>query len=95
MGERVGTAGPLASQSAAGLLASLVDKSVVQAQAGGTVRYSLLETIRQFAARRLAESGAEPAAHTSLLEWALYVARSAEARLGSTEWPALGEPAIR
>lgn len=41
-----------------GLLGSLVDKSLVVAEAAGTaVRYRLLETIRQFAADRLAESG--------------------------------------
>jgi tetratricopeptide (TPR) repeat protein len=39
------------------LLGSLVDKSLVVAeQAGGQVRYRLLETIRQFAAERLAET---------------------------------------
>jgi predicted ATPase/class 3 adenylate cyclase len=38
------------------LLGSLVDKSLVQAeQAGETLRYRLLETIRQFAAERLIE----------------------------------------
>jgi predicted ATPase len=72
----------------AGLLASLVDKSVVELQAGATVRYSLLETIRQFAADQLASSGEQSAVHTSLLQWALGLARSAEATLASTEWPA-------
>jgi predicted ATPase/class 3 adenylate cyclase len=40
------------------LLGSLVDKSLVVAEpAGGALRYRLLETIRQFAAERLAEAG--------------------------------------
>ncbi|MGB6582555.1 MAG: adenylate/guanylate cyclase domain-containing protein [Streptosporangiaceae bacterium] len=40
------------------LLGSLVDKSLVVAEpAGGALRYQLLETIRQFAAERLAEAG--------------------------------------
>jgi predicted ATPase len=40
------------------LLGSLVDKSLVVAeQAGGTLRYRLLETIRLFAAERLIEAG--------------------------------------
>jgi tetratricopeptide (TPR) repeat protein len=41
------------------LLGSLVDKSLVQAeQTGQTLRYRLLETIRQFAAERLVEDAA-------------------------------------
>jgi hypothetical protein len=86
--EQAAAGGPLAAQAIAGLLASLVDKSVVQVQAGATVRYSLLETIRQFAAARLAEYGEEAAEHLRLLQWALEMARSAEATLASPEWPA-------
>ena len=42
------------------LLGSLVDKSlVVPEQSGGSLRYRLLETIRQFAAERLLEAGGE------------------------------------
>jgi predicted ATPase/DNA-binding CsgD family transcriptional regulator len=86
--EQVAGGGPLDPEAIAGLLASLVDKSVVQTHSGATVRYSLLETIRQFAAARLAESGEETAVHLRLLEWALGMARSAEAALASTQWPA-------
>ncbi len=40
------------------ILGSLVDKSLVVAEStGGALRYRLLETIRQFAAERLAEAG--------------------------------------
>ena len=47
---------------AADLLGSLVDKSLVVAEpAGDALRYRLLETIRQFAAERLAEAGDEAA----------------------------------
>jgi predicted ATPase/class 3 adenylate cyclase len=46
-----------------GLLGSLVDKSLVVAEPkGAALRYRLLETIRQFAAERLTESGADEAA---------------------------------
>ena len=46
-----------------GLLGSLVDKSLVVAEpAGEALRYRLLETIRQFAAERLAGDGGEAAA---------------------------------
>jgi predicted ATPase len=72
--ERVAGGGPLAAQAVAGLLAGLAGKSVVQVQAGATVRYWLLETIRQFAAARLAESGEETAAYLRLLSWALDMA---------------------
>ena len=45
------------------LLGALVDKSLVVAEpAGGALRYRLLETIRQFAAERLAEAGEDEAA---------------------------------
>jgi predicted ATPase/class 3 adenylate cyclase len=45
------------------LLGSLVDKSLVVAeQAGGEVRYRLLETIRQFAGERLTQAGQNDAA---------------------------------
>jgi predicted ATPase len=46
-----------------GLLGSLVDKSLVVAEpAGAALRYRLLETIRQFAAERLAHAGGDQAA---------------------------------
>jgi predicted ATPase/DNA-binding CsgD family transcriptional regulator len=86
--ERVAGGGPLAPQAVAALLVSLADKSVVQVQTGATVRYSLLETIRQFTAARLAEFGEETATHLRLLAWALDGARSAEATLASAEWQA-------
>ncbi len=84
--ERVCGGERLAAQAIAGLLASLADKSLVQVQAGAVARYALLETVRQFAAGRLAASGEDTAVHVSLLRWALEVARSAEAALSSAEW---------
>ena len=84
--ERVAGGEPLAPQAVAGQLASLAGKSLVQVQAGPVIRYSLLETVRQFAAGRLAASGEETAVHVRLLRWALEVARSAETVLSSAEW---------
>ena len=84
--ERVAGGEPLAPEAIAGLLASLAGKSLVQIQVGAVVRYSLLETVRQFAAGRLAAAGEETAVQARLLEWALEVARSAEAALSSAEW---------
>ena len=48
--ERVAAGAPLRPEAIAGLLASLAGKSVVRIHDGAAVRYSLLETIRQFAA---------------------------------------------
>jgi predicted ATPase len=78
--ERVAAGGPLPPEAIAGLLASLAGKSVVDIRDGAVVRYSLLETIRQFAA--------DQADDLRLLDWALGEARSAEATLGSTGWAA-------
>jgi len=86
--ERVAAGGPLPPEAIAGLLASLAGKSVVHLQDGAAVRYSLLETIRRFAAGRLAASGEETAVHLRLLDWALDEARSAEATVGSAGWAA-------
>jgi tetratricopeptide (TPR) repeat protein len=55
--------GGIMALDVAGLLGSLADKSLVVAEpAGPAVRYRLLETIRQFAAERLAEAGGDEAA---------------------------------
>jgi predicted ATPase len=85
--ERVAGGEPLALEAVAVLLASLAGKSLVQVQAGPVVRHWLLETVRQFAAGRLAASGDEAAVHVRLLDWALEVARSAEAALSRCTCP--------
>jgi predicted ATPase len=55
--------GDIAVFDVAELLGALVDKSLVVAEpAGGALRYRLLETIRRFAAERLAEVGEDEAA---------------------------------
>jgi predicted ATPase/class 3 adenylate cyclase/DNA-binding CsgD family transcriptional regulator len=55
--------GDLEALEVAGLLGSLADQSLVGAEpAGETLRYRLLETIRQFAAERLVEAGEDEAA---------------------------------
>ena len=77
--EQVAGGEPLAPPAVAGLLASLAGKSLVRIPPGPVIRYSLLETVRQFAAGRLAASGEETAVHARLLRWALEVARLAEA----------------
>ena len=93
--ERVAGGEPLAPQAVAGLLASLAGKSLVQVQPGPVIRYSLLETVRQFAAGRLAASGEETAVNARLLEWALEVARIAEAAPPGPRAGKLVRPAFR
>ena len=84
--ERVASGGPLRPEAIAGLLASVAGKSLVRIHDDAAVRYSLLETIRQFAAGQLAAPGEETAVRLRLLDWALDEARSAEATVGSTGW---------
>jgi predicted ATPase/class 3 adenylate cyclase len=64
----------------ADLLGSLVDKSLTVAeQAGRTLRYRLLETIRLFAAERLVEAGEEEAATVAAAHCAHFLALAEQA----------------
>ncbi|MGH3646775.1 MAG: adenylate/guanylate cyclase domain-containing protein [Micromonosporaceae bacterium] len=62
-----------------GPLAVLVDKSLVQTGGGGPehTTYLMLDTIRAFAARKLAEYGEEPAARNRHVAWCLQAIRHA------------------
>lgn len=56
--ERVCAGEPVVEEAVAGVLGELVDKSVVHVdRVGGRVRYRLLDTLRDYGAARLAESG--------------------------------------
>jgi predicted ATPase/class 3 adenylate cyclase len=86
--EAVCGSGDLDVLEVAGLLGSLVDKSLVVAEPAGTgLRYRLLETIRLFAAERLAEAGDEQAAAVAMAHCAHYlsVAEAAAAHLTGPE----------
>jgi predicted ATPase/class 3 adenylate cyclase len=86
--EAVCGSGRLDVLEVAGLLGSLVDKSLVVAEsAGGTLRYRLLETIRLFAAERLAEADDGEAAAAAAAHCAhfLAVAETAAAYLTGPE----------
>jgi predicted ATPase/class 3 adenylate cyclase len=73
--EAVAGAGPIDAVEVAGLVGSLVDKSLVVADLAGTgLRYRLLETIRLFAAERLADAGPEEAAAARAAHCAYYLA---------------------
>jgi predicted ATPase/DNA-binding CsgD family transcriptional regulator len=72
-----------ATPSVLDLVASLVDKSLVQpaSQDGDDARFRLLETVREFAAERLAMAGEEPAARSAHAQMFLALAESAEPHL--------------
>jgi predicted ATPase/DNA-binding SARP family transcriptional activator/DNA-binding CsgD family transcriptional regulator len=69
------------------LLSRLVNKSLVSAesQADGSVRYRLLEPIRQYASARLVESGEDQAAHAAHAALFLALARHADGELRGLE----------
>ena len=72
--EAVCGAGGIAAADVVGLLGSLVDKSLVVAEpTGAALRHRLLETIRQFAAERLAETGQGEAAAVAAAHCAYYL----------------------
>jgi hypothetical protein len=78
--EAVCGSGDLDVLDVAGLLGSLVDKSLVVAeQAGGTLRYRLQETIRLFAAERLVEAGDGEAAAVAAAHCAHFLALAEQA----------------
>jgi predicted ATPase/class 3 adenylate cyclase len=68
------------------LLTSLTDKSLVLAEEhGGTTRYRLLETVRQYARDRLLDSGAVAIWRDRHLAYLLAVAKAAEPHLTSAD----------
>jgi len=86
--EAVGGSGDIEPIDVADLLGSLADKSLVVAEPAGTaVRYRLLETIRQFAAERLIESGEDQAAALAAAhcEHFLRVAETADPHLSGPD----------
>jgi predicted ATPase/class 3 adenylate cyclase len=88
--EAVCGSGDLDVLDVADLLGSLVDKSLVVAErAEETLRYRLLETIRLFAAERLAEAGEEEAAAVTAAHCAHFLA-AAEAAAAYLTGPEQG-----
>jgi predicted ATPase len=67
------------------VIASLVDKSLVTAAGDGHVRYGLLETVRVYAAERLAESGEAGLAAAAHIDYFLDLAERAEPHLRTRE----------
>jgi len=73
MAEEVCADGELPADHVLDLITALVDKSlaVVEPEALGQARYRLLDTIREYAAERLAESGESAARHRRLRDYSL------------------------
>jgi non-specific serine/threonine protein kinase len=70
-------------------LTGLVDKSLVQAEErDGDVRYTLLETVRQYAWERLQEAGEVAALRDAHLAWCLALASRGEAEALGPGWKA-------
>jgi tetratricopeptide (TPR) repeat protein len=69
------------------LLGSLMSKSLVQAEeAGGQVRYGLLETVRQYGQEKLAASGALVRVRDCHLAWSLSLAEEAASHYQSPDY---------
>ena len=82
---------PLEPSQVPGLLAGLVDASMVQLEdAAGAGRYRLLETILAYAAARLADAGETAEVAGRHLEWAAGLARSLEPGTVAADPAALG-----
>ena len=80
----------LTTESVLDLLASLVDKSLVQAEhVDGAARYRLMETVRQYAAEKLVDAGEAAAMRDRHLDWFLDLAEQAAPELfrpGQISW---------
>jgi non-specific serine/threonine protein kinase len=84
--EAVGAGGEIEARAVLDLLSSLVDKSLALAEAqGGQGRYRFLETIRQYAADRLLESGETAAVRDRHLGYFLRLAEEGETALQGAE----------
>ena len=80
--EDVGSAGDVTAASILDLLSHLVDKSLVIArEGGGESRYSLLETVRQYADGRLREVNETDSTRDAHLGYFLQFAKTAEPHL--------------
>jgi non-specific serine/threonine protein kinase len=87
--EQVCSGGELAAAGVLDLVADLVEKSLVQmSEADDTARYRLLETVRQYGAERLAESGVTDAMQRRHAEFFFALATEAEPHLSTISRPA-------
>ena len=79
---------PVAPDAVLDLLAGLVDKSLVLADAGGAAeRYRLPETLRQYAGERLLQAGEAAAVRDRHRDWCLALARAVAAAAAAGAGP--------
>ncbi|GGF35531.1 SARP family transcriptional regulator [Marmoricola endophyticus] len=84
-----GAAGVLGTDPV-GILAELADQSlVVLEESDAALRYRFLETVRDYALRRLDDQGLRASAERDLATWAVARARDLAARLFTTDQPAV------
>ena len=73
---------PIAKKDLFGLLRSLANKSLINViQVGDELRYNLLETIRQYAADRLAAGAEDTNVRVRHLDWYLHLAETASSAI--------------
>jgi predicted ATPase/DNA-binding XRE family transcriptional regulator len=79
--------GTLSSTHVLDLLTDLVEKSLIRTQPdlGDAVRFSMLETIREYGGELLQATGEDETARRSHLAWCLHLAETADPLLLSTE----------
>jgi len=92
MAERICSGDQISAPMVLGLLAALIDKSLVtrDAELDGAARYRLLDTIREYAAIRLTASGEEAAVRALHRDYLLELVESIAARAflrGDPPWP--------
>ena len=88
--EAVGAGEPVAAAEVLDLLAGLVDKSLVLAEArGAEERYRLLETLRQYAEERLLQAGEAAAVRGRHAAWCLGLGRAIAAAEAAGTLPRL------
>ncbi|MFI6511096.1 BTAD domain-containing putative transcriptional regulator [Streptosporangium sp. NPDC050855] len=84
-----GGPGVFAGQQVLDVLTALIEKSLLVADGEGTPRYRMLDTIREYAAHRLAEAGEAEAARRAHLAYFVELAETADPHLrraGQLEW---------
>ncbi|MEP6660970.1 MAG: tetratricopeptide repeat protein [Acidimicrobiales bacterium] len=84
--EEVGAGKGLAKDDVVDVLTQLVDRSLVMFEDGRLEsRYRMLETIREYAAEKLAEANEEQSTGEGLLEWCVRLAEEGSAQLQGPE----------
>lgn len=79
--ERVCASDAVGEEEVLDLLTALTEKSLLVADAGGSPRYRMLGTIKEYAAQRLAEAGESDLARQAHRDWFVELTETTEPRL--------------